>query len=275
MKSLAVLIAIICLVVPLQAQSQDGQPWENSLGMKFVPAGTPGVLFCIWLTREQDYLAFVKATKADNQTTSNSFMTQGAAYPVGAVHYKDATDFCQWLTDKERAEGKLGPNQSYRLPTDDEWTAAAGTKTKYIWGDAWPPPAGAGNFKDESVKIHSPDIANYITVITGYNDGFPDASPVGSFKANSFGLFDMAGNLTEWCDGWYHKEMNSLDLREEFRGAADDGGGSKYRFYRGGSHNEANPHALLIAFRIPVTFYTAELDNGFRCVLVVTPPAKP
>ena len=87
-------------------------------------------------------------------------------------------------------------------------------------------------------------------IIAGYDDGYPETSPVGSFKPNQFGLCDLGGNVWEWCE-------DSYDTREEFR------------VLRGGSWFGSVPRALLSSYRFngpPVNRYAYV---GFRCVLVV------
>lgn len=148
-------------------------PWENSLGMKFVPVPGTQVLFSIWDTRVADFRAYVQDSgyqqeggmcameivrnangdysigwKFDtNASWERPGFTQGADDPVAGVSWDEAKAFCNWLTKKEQASGKIQTDQFYRLPTDEEWTAAVGNG-KYPWGDGWPPPQGAGNYAD-------------------------------------------------------------------------------------------------------------------------------
>jgi formylglycine-generating enzyme required for sulfatase activity len=176
------------------------------------------------------------------------------------VNWEDAIAFCAWLTTKELGEGVLRDGQKYRLPTDLEWSAAVGLENEtgstpqdrdakikdvYPWGTAWPPPPGAGNFADESGKKKY----NWAKVIEGYDDGFAATAPVGSFKANSCGLFDMAGNVCEWCEDWYD-------------------GGQKYRVLRGGSWGHYVPDNLFSSYRGNGTPVNRLGNFGFRCVLV-------
>lgn len=203
----------ISAAVTLEEQSipQAQRPWENGLGMKFVPVPGTGVLFSIWETRVQDFEAFVKATGHDATASMYSLregklgiyggtwkkpgFPQGPTHPVVGVDKDDAKAFCAWLTQSERAAGRLAPEQEYRLPTDGEWSAAAGP-TYFPWGDRkqWPPPSGAGNYADESAMRggYSADKIGF-----GFDDGFAATAPVGSFKANSYGIYDLGGNVWE------------------------------------------------------------------------------
>jgi len=100
---------------------------------------------------------------------NNRSFTKGAKLPVTDVSWNDCQDFIKKLNEKT--------NGNYRLPTEAEWEYAcrAGTTTAYSVGDA-----------------------NY------GNDG-GNTKAVGSFKPNAFGLYDMHGNVSEWCEDWYAK----------------------------------------------------------------------
>jgi formylglycine-generating enzyme required for sulfatase activity len=274
-----------------------GQTWTNSLGMVFKPVPGTSVLFNRYDTTVQDYRAFVDATgrqqpggicaiavkdnKAGQKTLawpvnpslswSNPGFPQGPTYPVVGVNWNDAMAFCAWLTQKEQAEGKLGPKQNYRLPNDAEWTAAAGTH-KYAWGDAWPPPAGSANYADESFAASLPG--------TGWpripgNDGYARTSPVGSFAANQYGLYDMTGNVWQWDMDWYQASMNSAEVRAGYPAFNKDGGGHTLKVLRGGSWRYGGPETLAIGYHdcdMPgggANVWTGRRDRtGFRVVLV-------
>ena len=100
--------------------------------MKFAPVKITGgptdgqnILFSIWETRRMDYEAFAKENPGVNELWKRGKVNE-PLHPVVSVNWDDANAFCVWLTRKERAEGKIGPKDEYRLPTDHEWSCAVG-----------------------------------------------------------------------------------------------------------------------------------------------------
>jgi TIR domain/Sulfatase-modifying factor enzyme 1 len=116
-------ISLKPLLGPPEKGASNERPYENSLGMKFVPLAGTGLLCSVWETRLKDYAAFVKETR--REWTEPDFK-QTEEHPAVNVSWDDAVAFCQWLTKKERKAGRIGVNQSYRLPSDLEWSAAVG-----------------------------------------------------------------------------------------------------------------------------------------------------
>jgi len=239
---------------------EPGKPWENSLGMKFVPVGN--ALFCVWKTRVKDYEAFCAATGRQHDKPD---FAQTDAHPAVKVSWYDAQAFCKWLTEKERAANMLEEGQSYRLPGDQEWSAAVGLpdeggatpeerdgkmKGEYPWGRTWPPPAGSGNYADMSARRQR------VAIIDGYNDGFAQTSPVGSFAANRAGLYDMGGNVWEWVQDDYNGTGKSKD----------------WGVLRGGSWANSSKAELQSSYRNVVDRNDQDVIYGFRCVLVLEPP---
>jgi serine/threonine protein kinase len=247
-------------------------PFVNSLGMKFVPVPIIGgtasgrrVLFSIWDTRVQDYEVF--AGEAHRAWPKPDF-PQSPTHPAINVAWDDSDEFCKWLTSREQSAGLLPSGWGYRLPSDHEWSCAADigakedanaapadknakVKNAFPWGTVWPPPRGAGNFAGEELKpaLSSGKYSHIHGVITGYNDGFVETSPVGSFKANRFGLFDMGGNVWQWCDDWINTQQ-------------------MHRVVRGASWSGYLPEDLLLSRRFqsaPGAKYST--SHGFRCVL--------
>ena len=118
----------------------------------------------------------------------------------------------------------------------------------YPWGNQFPPPPGAGNFADQTAL-------NYFTNwphIDGYNDGYVTTSPVGNFRPNALGVYDLAGNAAEWCEDFY-----------------DDS--HKHRVLRGGAWINCGPRSLLSSFREHAGPSRFSVATGFRCVLATNP----
>jgi formylglycine-generating enzyme required for sulfatase activity len=240
------------------AGPQRGRPWENSLRMKFVPVGD--VLMAVWPTRNCDYEAFCQATGKARQVPD---FPQDTMHPVVKVSWEDATAFCEWLTKKELDAELLEEGQQYRLPLDAEWSLAAGLPHEggatpeerdgkfrdFPWGKQWPPPADAGNYADSTLRrTGAPTIA-------GYHDGFAQTSPVGSFAANRLGLYDMGGNVWQWCLDGYKGSGRFKD----------------WGVLRGGSWANAAPAELRASYRNVVDRTERDVIYGFRCVLVPEP----
>ncbi len=179
------------------------------------------------------------------------------------VSWDEAKAFCAWLTETERKAHHISEKQEYRLPTDAEWSKAVG-KSKYPWGNEWPPPEGAGNYFDDAAVANLP--GEGWKQIPG-NDGFAGTSPVGSFKPNPFGLYDVSGNVRQWCEDWYRKEMNEKSLLDKYPNLKEDGGGEKYRVVRGASWDVSAAERLLSFGRGGYTPGRRYNYCGFRCVL--------
>ena len=184
-------------------------------------------------------------------------------HPVVGVSWNDAEAFCDWLTKKDRQAGLIGANQYYRLPTDEEWSIAVGDG-KYPWGDRWPPSKRAGNYGDEAFAASLPG-TGWTTIPV--NDGYAHTSPVGSFRRNKYGLYDMGGNVLQWCQDWYREEMNSEELRKECPDLNNDLGGQSYKVLRGASWDLDPPELLLSSSRSRETPDCRSTCYGFRCVL--------
>jgi formylglycine-generating enzyme required for sulfatase activity len=130
---------------------------------------------------------------------SNPSHFRGDNKPVENVSWDDAVAYCAKLTGKEKASGRLPVGYEYRLPTEAEWEYAcrAGTTTRFSYGDdldygqlgeyAW-------NTDNCGGKSTSGGVA------TGTYQG---TRPVGQKKPNGWGLYDMHGNMMEWCLDWY------------------------------------------------------------------------
>jgi formylglycine-generating enzyme required for sulfatase activity len=130
------------------------------------------------------------------QPDPKGFM-QTDEHPVVKVSWNDATKFCEWLS------GVSGT--TWRLPKNEEWEAVVGT-TQYPWGDYFPPKKEDGNF---SVLADGRDDPSEIGL-----DGIKGTAPVGSFKPNTLGFYDLGGNAAEWMlDGYDPSNLSASAAR--------------------------------------------------------------
>ncbi|MGA3283718.1 MAG: choice-of-anchor tandem repeat GloVer-containing protein [Verrucomicrobiota bacterium] len=167
--------------------------------------------------------------------------------PVERVSWNDATNFCLQLTAQESAAGRLPAGYAYRLPTEAEWEYAcrAGTTTRFYYGDD---PAYA-------------QLANYAWYDA--NSG-GTTHPAGQKLPNEWGLYDMSGNVWEWCSDWYGPYAGGAVTDPHGPASSSNGrvirGGSW--FFGGWSCRSAQRH-----YSSP----TNQLDQvGFRIVLGAT-----
>jgi len=239
--------------------------------MIFVQVPHTKVKFSIYETRVKDFTTFAGTGPDLDGTNWNRALyhrvtpvSAGPDFPVVNVSWNDANAFCTWLTDTERKSGKIPMRAFYRLPTDDEWSWAVGIggresgatpKEKsgklngvYPWGSEFPPPTNAGNFADETAFHYFTNWPH----IEGYNDGFVTTAPVGSFRPNQFGIYDLAGNALEWCEDFYDDSHQT-------------------RVLRGGAWNNCGPRSLLSSYREHAAASRCSVVTGFRCVLVTNP----
>ncbi|HEY3901249.1 MAG TPA: SUMF1/EgtB/PvdO family nonheme iron enzyme [Chthoniobacter sp.] len=244
---------------------------------------TPGnVLFCAWPVRVKDFQQFVddvKDPKERGEEFRSDFFVQDDVWkkpgyvqepddPVVGVTWLQAEAFCQWLTRTERAKGTIGPQDEYRLPTDAEWSAAAGPG-KYPWGNDWPPPPNSGNFADET-WAHGMGYKSGYPDMHGYTDKHGMVAPVGSYAPNRFGLYDMAGNVSQWCQDKYRASMmppEVLQLYPEFKLEKDTQGDDFYVMRGSNWQNHGDSLRSFLRSRAVKTYHPD--TGGFRCVLVV------
>jgi serine/threonine protein kinase len=213
---------------------QPGGRWTNSLEMVFVPMpGTPHHIAIIE-TRRRDFDRFVsRASYRESEKWRQPGFDQGDSHPVINVNWRDANEFCKWLTRHER-ESSGTPHQLdtqfYRLPTDAEWSAVADNGALFTWGGDWPPPVMAGNFHN-SLSF----------------DLFERTAPVGLFLPNRLGIYDLAGNVWEWCDG---RPLSTQPV------------------VRGGSWLDSSPRILQVKVsRNTPPAEERSFNVGFRCVI--------
>lgn len=231
-----------------------GSAYTNTLGQRLVPleAGSK-VLIATTETRVRDFEAWLKATNGTWQKKPPFLL--GDAHPAAGITWDDAKGFCQWLTENERKSLLIPATAAYRLPTDLEWSLAAGLKgetgkdpaerhladkSHFPWPtlspEQWKPPV-------MSVNLDA-------TRVPGFSDSHSYTAPVDKSTPNALGLHEMGGNVAEWTeDAWPT--------------TADE------RVVRGGSWLMYEKDRLLTSAREHVLKSSSRADLGFRLVLEV------
>jgi formylglycine-generating enzyme required for sulfatase activity len=175
------------------------------------------------------------------ETNPSQFKTEG--YAVEKISWAEAVTFCERLTARERAAGRLPNGYVYALPTEAQWEYAcrAGTTGRY-----------AGDF--EALTWHYKNTADAMS-----------PSPVGKKQPNAWGLYDMHGNVSEWCADWYGNYPGGS--------VTDPAGPSSglFRVVRGGSWGAA-PQDCRSAFRLALK---PERQGNSIGVRVALRPATP
>ena len=153
----------------------------------------------------------------DHETTQDEYQSvmgfnpsefTGANHPVETVTWSDAVTYCERLTSRERAAGRIASDEVYRLPTEAEWEYACRAGT-----------TGANYGTLELIAWCFPFA------------GVPRPRDVMTLEPNPWGLYDMSGNVWEWCSDWY--EWFSAEPATDSHGPEQ----GQYRVIRGGSVN--------------------------------------
>jgi formylglycine-generating enzyme len=150
----------------------------------------------------------------------------GDDYPVYNMNHFEAEDFCAKLTERERGAGRLPAGWAFRLPTEAQWeyAARAGTTTATSFGNSLS--SYQANFRGNKPYNGAP-----LGPVLGRT------APVGSYPPNSWGLYEVHGNVFEWCRDWFHNQLPGgadPDLHEAAATATPNQTRSLSRARRGG-----------------------------------------
>ncbi|MGB5685465.1 MAG: formylglycine-generating enzyme family protein, partial [Candidatus Electrothrix sp.] len=157
-------------------------------------------------------------------------------HPVNNVSWYGAVAYIEWLSKKN--------GKKYRLPTEAEWEYAARAKSSYIYSGG--------------------DTLDIVAWYNGNSDG--TTHPVGKKQANDFGLYDMSGNVWEWCADWYDGKYYASSSKPKHNPTGPSSGSN--RVIRGGGWS-GNPRIVRSAYRYRGTPGSRYYDLGFRLALPV------
>jgi formylglycine-generating enzyme required for sulfatase activity len=231
-----------------------------------------GALGCF--PEEKDYVD--RFHKAPEITWKSPGFEQSDYHPVIAVSWNDAQAFCRWLSTKESA--------GYRLPSEAEWEYAcrAGTTTWYSWGEDPDSAYEHANVADGALEADQPNTTRYQRAVrlgADEGDGHVFTAKVMSFRPNPWGLFDMHGNVWEWCqDRWsadvYERLLDGVSRQERdqylvrdplFEAQTDQHEYGDWRVMRGGAWTCA-PASARSSIRTYAEAGDSSVYSGFRIV---------
>ncbi|HSF54406.1 MAG TPA: SUMF1/EgtB/PvdO family nonheme iron enzyme, partial [Algoriphagus sp.] len=176
--------------------------------------------------------------------------------PIVNITWNEAAYYCQC--------------QAGRLPTEAEWEYAAragktglegNSRTIFVWGDSLPI-SQVGNLADQTFLDSRYYDHDNFHAFDGYIDGFATASPVKAFPPNPHGLYDMAGNVLEWCSDWYSDSYPTDSLSINPTGPES----GTQKVLRGGAF-DTTPTITRIARRLGNFPDIRNEEKGFRCVV--------
>lgn len=175
--------------------------------------------------------AYVREDR-ENRSWNNIGVPTPDDHPVSCVTWYEATDFAAWLSSKT--------GESYRLLSEAEWeyAARAGSETYWFWGDE-SATSEICEYANTADATPHPNGNYWPKKVIDCSDGYALTSPVGSFKPNAFGVYDMLGNVWEWTDDCGN---------ENYEGAPTDGSAwlneeaCERRVLRGGALHEDPVH---------------------------------
>lgn len=201
---------------------------------------------------------------------------QTEAHPVVAVSWTDANSFCAWLSRKDGV--------TYRLPTEAEWEYAcrAGTTEWYSWGRDPDEAYSHANVADAALEAAQPNTTRFqraVRLKPDEGDGVVFTAAVASYKPNAWGLYDMHGNVWEWCqdrwsedtyerllDGVSRADRDQFEVRDPlFERETDQHRYGDWRVIRGGAWTCA-PASVRCSIRTFAEAADAAVYTGFRLV---------
>jgi formylglycine-generating enzyme required for sulfatase activity/serine/threonine protein kinase len=237
----------------------DRKPGEGPATTVIIPAG-------FWAGTYEVTQSQYQAVMGDNPSEFGQNDPRQGNYPVDHVSWTKAVEFTQRLTAREAAAKRLPTGYEFRLPTEAEWEylARAGTTTPFSFGDHADP--SEGNFKGSYPTVTGSDI----TSLNAINS----TKPVGSYKPNAWGLYDVHGNVAEWVLDPYQSRLPGGVVSAT---AAGTGDANARRLYRGGGWRDSASESRSAWRDLDggVDPDTVSNDIGMRVILAPIIAAKP
>jgi formylglycine-generating enzyme required for sulfatase activity len=259
----------------LGGKSKPGEVMSNGIGMRLVwippgefdmgtndarsferPVHRVRISKGFWMGQTEVTQGQYKAIMGADPWSGEHAVQQSDDNPAVYVSWEDALEFCKKLSQRD--------GMTYRLPTEAEWEYAcrAGTKTAYSFGDSVSSLGDYAWFDGNTIVSQNfvQDYAHY------FAHNF--AHPVGQKKPNGFGLYDMHGNVWEWCADWDDKDYYSKSPGVDPTGPTSGDG----HVLRGGSYTSGSSDikgslvALQSAFRWWGTPVSRNSNIGFRVI---------
>jgi formylglycine-generating enzyme required for sulfatase activity len=226
----------------------------RKVGRGVIPNEEPLHTVCVdgfWMGKYEVTNAQYRKYKPDHSSKENKGLSfNGDNQPVVYVNWDDAKEFNKWLTNRSE------DGYEFRLPTEAEWeyAARAGTTTTRFWDDNSDDACSYASFSDKRGMEFLKRPSNH-----NCDDGYAVTAPVGSFKPNAFGLYDMLGNVWEWCEDWFGYYPSGSVTNPT--GPAS----GKIRVVRGGSWNNALGY-VRCSYRAGSSTHYRNDYRGVRCV---------
>lgn len=216
---------------------------------------------------DPDQLRYVQSKRYNWR---NPGFAQKDTHPVVNVSWNDAQAYIAWLNRMDGCADVLGPNAKYSLPSEAQWEYAA----RAGYDGSFP----LGEDPEDLVKVANVANAAYQTNriaanrLIKSNDGYEYTAPVGKFLPNAFGLYDMIGNVMEWCSDWYRLGYYQISPERDPAGPAN----GLEKVIRGGSWYSHHAYCRIafrgmlkpnerfdyIGFRVAITNEAAQNDNS-------------
>ncbi|MFP4381341.1 MAG: SUMF1/EgtB/PvdO family nonheme iron enzyme [Candidatus Sumerlaeia bacterium] len=206
------------------------------------------------ITNEQ-YRVFKPEHDSGSYYRGNAVSLNDPKQPVVRIRWDDAVAYCEWLS---KISGK-----KFRLPTEAQWefAAKAGAKDICYWGNEYENLGQYENLMDLAAREQNPRWRNSFE----FMDRYSATAPVGSYKPNPFGIYDMMGNVAEMCrDGYEPNFYENMATRDPFNDIETRG--AAWKSMRGGSFLTYKPIELRSSYRGRLSTRHAIEYVGFRVV---------